>query len=490
MTITALDTPGIPPRSLHPRNIRTSAAVLLIIEAVLASAALLASMTEDRWGFAAVGIMMAAITHLPFVHKRESVWSMWGVSSFAVTVGAGIRGVLIAIGYPSETFVNEFFLRGATFSTLWSACAIGVFSIGALTLGYVAAKSSRPADRVLSHQSLDLTSITERSVLTLAILYAAVGAAGTFAYLRSVGGLSSSISARRGTVFSDGSTTGTFGYYEFVAKAGVIALMIVVIYWTSTRRSIGLRWILLSVFAVNAFAINWVTTTRADLLYVSFAVLMLVRIIKGRLPLFLVALVGVGVISAIAALTAARSTDPDTPAFSITYGVDSGLLNRNAYDIGKTALIVNAVPEQLPYQDGATIARFFAAPIPRSIWPDKPIISPGPIIGRVLYETTASGVPPGLTGELVWNFGRTASVILAFAIGLVLGWIERAFLPLSPTRAIAMLFYATSVLVLGKNVLGVSIGSAAMTLIGAFVLLLPLIVLSHVSHSRPAKGTA
>ena len=85
--------------------------------------------------------------------------------------------------------------------------------------------------------------------------------------------------------------------------------------------------------------------------------------------------------------------------------LESIVLNRNQIELPKTAHIINAVPETLDFQYGKTLTRWLAAPIPREVWPDKPVIHPGPIIGNRIYGQRVAGVPPGLIAELWWNFG-------------------------------------------------------------------------------------
>ena len=475
---------------------------------------LLWSSGDDAAGFAAVGLLIAIMTQFPFVLARHELFSIWGMVALAVTIGSGVRGIFIAIGYPSRDFVSSFFLGGATFSGLFGPSMVAMASVGVASVGYMfAARRRRSAVRepeltsTDNGEGVDGAEGTPRTspsrvtwllnhrapegfVVALAAFYAGVGTLAMIAYTRGVGGLGGSISQRRGTVAADGSTTGTFGYYQFLAEASTIGAMILLAYWLATRKRLGLaRMLILGAFFIDALALNWVTTTRSEVVYLAAAVFAVVQIVRGRVSWLGILVAGLVVLLAIGVLTASRSSSQDGNGFSLEYGLNSGLLNRNGYDLGKTIRVVQAVPEVLPYQNGATITVFALAPIPRSIWPGKPIISPGREVGQLLYDTTQSGVPPGLTGELVWNWGSTMAIVLSFVVGLGLGWLERRFRPTDPGRTAMVVFYAVVLFTLGKNVFGVSVGQAMITAIEGILLLIPAAILTRLA-TRSAHRAA
>jgi hypothetical protein len=479
---------------------------------------LLWSSGMDRAGFAAVGLLISIMTQLPFISHRHSLFSIWGMVAFAVTLGSGVRGILIAVGYPSREFVDSFFLGGATFDGLFGSSMVSLASVGLAAIGYVLAagtvrhrpdRSEKVAEMSSPASIPEPTTVTPKGsklsqppapratwllhshapegyVVLLAALYAGIGTIAMYAYTVGVGGLGGSISQRRGTVAADGTSTGTYGYLEFLSEASTIGAIILLAYWLSTREHLGvLRMSVLAAFFVDALALNWVTTTRSDVVYLAAALFAVIHIVGGRISALGLVAAGMAVLLAIGVLTANRSSsEDDGNGFSVAYGLNSGLLNRNGYDLGKSIRIVAAVPDVLPYENGATIAVFALAPIPRSIWPDKPIISPGREIGQELYGATQSGVPPGMTGELVWNFGTLAALVLSLLIGLGLGFLERWLRPIDPKHTAMVVFYAIVLFTLGKNIFGVSIGQAITAAVEGVMLLVPAAVLTRlVTHS-------
>ena len=73
----------------------------------------------------------------------------------------------------------------------------------------------------------------------------------------------------------------------------------------------------------------------------------------------------------------------------------------------------------IPFANGRTLINIFFAPIPRSIWPDKPLIDESGIVGRLLIGTDGWGLPPGTYGIAYFNFGIIGVIISAFIIGIV-----------------------------------------------------------------------
>jgi oligosaccharide repeat unit polymerase len=63
----------------------------------------------------------------------------------------------------------------------------------------------------------------------------------------------------------------------------------------------------------------------------------------------------------------------------------------------------------------------FYAPIPRAVWPKKPIIAESALVGSWLKKSDIlSGLPPGLFGYGYLNFGWIGVVLFAGITGIVI----------------------------------------------------------------------
>ncbi|MFB6264014.1 MAG: O-antigen polymerase, partial [Bradymonadaceae bacterium] len=92
--------------------------------------------------------------------------------------------------------------------------------------------------------------------------------------------------------------------------------------------------------------------------------------------------------------------------------------NRNLLGAAKTAHIIDGVPEHLPYQYGRSYVVWLVTPVPRTVWPDKPAIRTGALVGEAIFNTPErTGVPPGVIGELYINFGLVGIPIGMFLVG-------------------------------------------------------------------------
>ena len=105
---------------------------------------------------------------------------------------------------------------------------------------------------------------------------------------------------------------------------------------------------------------------------------------------------------------------------------------RNMLDISKCCHIINGVPEKMEYRNGEMLYAWMAAPIPTSYWPDKPKwTGQGVIVSQKIFghKSDINGCPPGLIGELCWNFGWIGVWIGLFLVGLIHRQIFIAFYP-------------------------------------------------------------
>jgi oligosaccharide repeat unit polymerase len=75
------------------------------------------------------------------------------------------------------------------------------------------------------------------------------------------------------------------------------------------------------------------------------------------------------------------------------------------------------------------------------VWPEKPLIQYGPIIGKYIYGLDGSGVPPGIIAELYWNFAIVGLIIGSFVIGWFLRRIYEWFSPVTTENGNHILIY-------------------------------------------------
>ena len=456
-----------------------------VVETVLAI--VMMSVGHDLWGFALVGGLCTSAAVLPFLLTRTSIFSLWGPVALVVTLGTGVRGLSMATGWPDPAVVRAKFIRGFTFAELVWPAVVTVLSVVLIAAGYVVARRvqrRRHRHTFLSRRTagwaLTPDIFTPRRCALLVGGLAVVGAAATLLYLHSVGGLSARINERR-TVYESGGSFQSYGQWEFLAHCGSVAL-ITFLGWALLRhgRLRLLDWVILAALAANAFAINVITTTRTDVPYVALGALLVVHVVRSRIGLSVIAATGLIVLLGIGVLSGLRGNQGTATLDSVGSGFSAAVLNRNGYDLSKTLVIIDAVPEKLHHAYGGTVGRYVLAPIPRAIWPGKPAISEGVTVGHDVYNLEHTGVPPGITAELVWNIGRVGAVLLSFVVGLGLGLVERKSMGWSSDNVVNLVVRALVILTFGKAVMGVSMGQALSSSAQTLVLISPLVVAAYV----------
>ena len=102
------------------------------------------------------------------------------------------------------------------------------------------------------------------------------------------------------------------------------------------------------------------------------------------------------------------------------------------------------------------------APIPRALYPDKPMIVTGPIIGTEIYNTRVSGIPPGFIAELYWNFYIPGVIFGMLFMGVLLKRLHLLFRNMQGQREIVVPVYLFAVIPVAFSVLSNSLGYGTM----------------------------
>ncbi|HOI94190.1 MAG TPA: hypothetical protein PK250_05725 [Syntrophobacter fumaroxidans] len=105
------------------------------------------------------------------------------------------------------------------------------------------------------------------------------------------------------------------------------------------------------------------------------------------------------------------------------------------FAISKTSHILDAMPGKFDYQHGVTLLTWLFAPIPRTMWMEKPPVFIGAVMGQKVFETMEPGgegaaIPPMIVAELFLNFGPLGVPVGMFILGYCLRLLYRSFRPL------------------------------------------------------------
>lgn len=477
-----------PVAPLSPR-----AASSLLVTSVLALAgSLVWWMFDVDASYLAFGSAACLIVTLPMVSASGyDLLSPWSLVAVGVYVG-GIRSAFVAFGVDGTRTIDELFLLGLDPDFFFWPSLLYIVALALMAAAY-SHRQKRPEPtrfgRYLAEYQLG------QRVYVVVAACAISGAVAFLLYAQQTGGLNlSELSEKRTTISGIELTEEYQSYGQLRAVNGLSALgfwMLLAYYAHSGVRHslLSLRGLVLLALFVNAAALPVFSSSRAEVVYllvVAAAIEMALSKSRTR-NRRLVLLAGVAVLVGVAVLTLVRASSQTeiaekfgTSGLALAAG-DAFVFSRTFTDIPTTAQIIQAVPEVLPYEYGQTMTGWLAAPIPRSVWPDKPLISSGPVVGIKVFGNERAGVPPGWVGETYWNFGVPGVLVGS----LFLGWLlrrlyDRRAVDLASRSPGAVLVYCVVILRLGGDTLTNGIGYAAFNAVVSLILLYVLLVLAKV----------
>ena len=450
---------GLETRSTLP--LCTLALWLAVAGAIAAS---FATLLEPRFVFLGTGLWALVIVLLPVIRDPGyPLFSMWSFVALTVIIGVSLRGACLSFGFPDADRLDTLFFLGKEPRYFFPAAGwllLGLFSLALGWMVFSFPKESEP--RPIRYHPGWLV------VLALGIL--AISLVATALYIQRTGGFASGDWSAKRTVIPDlelaGSDYQSHGGLRFVASLAIFGHLLVLAPLLSATTTPRNR-VLLGLLALALLAVACVVPFYASLrttvaLHLVFSAAMIHRHAPRRVRNGVLILAGVVALLGVWIMTALRPSNPHADSESLSRPTlarvfEAAVINRNQIELPKTAHLLESIPETLPFQHGKTIARWGLAPIPRSLWADKPVIPPGPEIGRTLYDQRVAGVPPSLVGELYWNFSLPGVVIGAFGFGVLLHWLQARFLAGGDVLRTAI--YIAGPMTLGFEAVGSSLGS-------------------------------
>lgn len=109
------------------------------------------------------------------------------------------------------------------------------------------------------------------------------------------------------------------------------------------------------------------------------------------------------------------------------------------------SLVGSLLKGHIDYLYGSNLINIIYAPIPRSIWPEKPIIEDSGIVGKALMGDNYWGLPPGPYGLAFFNFGFFGVIIAAFFVGFIIYKLYYKFVLNHSKKYVGQIFYLLTV---------------------------------------------
>lgn len=468
------------------RSPQAPTAVTVGLAFVAMSVALLGFVWTAHFGFLLVALATCPLVILlaPQLWQRSfDLFAPLNFVALSALFGVTLRSVYIAL--VNDRTTREVLLLDRPLEILLPAVLLINGALVSLVLGYLVPWPRVPLHRV---PLIGGAGWSESRVDVVAAVLVAVGLACTALYMDRLDieiGQLAQLSAKRRLEVPD-ATYGyaAMGYHLWGMSLFSFAFYLLVTRLALSRRSlISLEGIVTLGAALLAAFPPFLTSSRTGVLLLLVHAAIIWN--HGRRPLTGRWIAG-AVVAALLVFTVmaglrvmGRAPERSGADFDLALLTRAVLANRNWLDITKTAHLMEAFPEDIEHLRGTSFVTWAIAPIPRTVWPDKPIVRIGDVLGPVVFEKehVRSGVPPGFVGELYINFGYFGVIAGMFALGAVLRLLYVGFWPFLATDGSALLVYTISVVLLSFSLVandfgGMMIGIARSLITLAIVLFL------------------
>lgn len=275
-------------------------------------------------------------------------------------------------------------------------------------------------------------------------------------------------------------------YYRWMASLGGVGFIFFFTYYlNSKKKKISIDTLFLIILFFVAILLPFLTNARVGIIAIFLNASAIWYYHRG-LSLKLISIVSTIVIVVTLITSAfrpsfgnAKSFGEATSKVNFNAFIDIFIANRNLLGITKTAHIVHAIPDKLDYKYGQTFFLWVYAPIPRAIWPQKPIIGVGAedTMKEIfnIPQFIHSGVPPGIVAESYWNFGVLGVFSIMFILGIILKKTHRVLLPyILKKNKNSIILYIYITYTLGFLLPATSVSASIITLLTS---LIPIIII-------------
>ena len=375
---------------------------------------------------------------------------------------------------PDNANINSFFLRDQTISYFLQPTFMLVAGFILFTIGYQFSYGKFSFKRFKLYNQA--RAWDQQKLMQLAAIYFLIALAGIILFVRAIGisSIFADLSGKRFLVLDEGDNnlTASFGYYRLMASFIQPLLYIFLLNFLFERKKLlSTHGVVLILIALANLFFPIFTSSRSDLLTIflnAFIIISLAGRLNARL-LIPISFSAIILFMLVTLLRPAKSNSVDTTKISL---LDPFIYNRNLLDVSKTAHIINSVPEKMPFEHGETFLALLYAPVPRTVWPDKPALSVGKDIAHQVYgysQKNLAGIPPGMPAELYLNFGYPGILLGFFLVGILLKKLFNSFQFDGPVIKNRIVLYVVIVVSITITLFGSSINQAVLAILQAYI---------------------
>ena len=460
--------------------------LIIYFLAVVTGVAVIWAAAEPQKIYAAVGLISLLIVTSPFIAlKKYDLLSPWSFVILPILVLATPQAICMSFDWPSVESVNRSMLLGKDPEYFYYPAMIYLGGLVFLTYGYFGFQNSK-TKVITSGRRYKPSNLAFIIAITLL-----VSTVATVAFIRFTSGDSTRVSDKRTTIrtvdVKEDKDLQQYGHLRQLGKLSTVAFLILFAYYLRhyERLSVFQTALVGSAFLLSC-VLPFYSSSRSQMIWSVLSGLGVIYYLDNKWFGLKLLAAGGGALFVFLAMSFLRHSDLDDAIENVSWekSVESVILNRNGPGLSKTAHVINNVPGLLDFQYGKTFAVWLIAPVPRAVYPGKPLIHSGPIIGSTIYSTSVSGVPPGFIAELYWNFHIPGVIFGMLALGFGLFRVYALFLNCQIEPSIIVPIYVFCVVQVGFAVLGNSLGFGVVMRLVDFVTIAGVIYFCTVSSGR------
>jgi len=439
-----------------------------------------------------VPFLILIVTLTPFLLTKIFVFSPWAYLLYFTFLNVFLRAFCILFDFPNKIVIDDYFLLGQGKITLLFPSIIVFFGYLIITVIFIITNKFRFKwqSKILNSYDWNKQKLIKVSIL---ILFISVLCFYKFIII-SISSLSlldlTNFSNYRG-VSTDLTEYNSNGYLRFGIQLAEIILYINYIYVLTYKKGnsfINYFIIILSIIIAASFHVF--VQSRSGVLMI-FINLLIFRYIftKNKISKLAIVLISIFSLSIFGFLTSVRQgSGYKSDSISITYPLEAlqpFIVNNGGIDISKTGKILEYVNNNNDFKFGSSLTWNLIAWIPRSFWKDKPV-NIDTEVGSKIYGATAFGtgaVPPGLFGEMYWNFSYFGIFFGCILVGFILAITQKYFnerlSSVNSTMIYILCFSQISVGILGS--------SLTSTITGILFTMIPILAINKYILKRNIK---
>lgn len=221
-----------------------------------------------------------------------------------------------------------------------------------------------------------------------------------------------SLSRKRFLDTGDNEFSGAAGYTRWLAQFSQYAALLFLAYAYSRKRRLNLVQLGFSgLLVIMSVLPPFLTSSRFALLSFMLSALVVIHYLRKPFGFKTLGVLGAVAMVSVAMLGELRQLREGGEVNVSVVSALASIADRENAGFLLTAKLVEEMPDAWRHQLGQTYTSWVFAPVPRSIWSDKPAISLGQEVKVILFKRAierGGGVPPSSAGEMYINFGPLA----------------------------------------------------------------------------------